>query len=96
MGDALGEWEAAHASLVNDPASWPKRVLQSKVAESGLAQMLGFKDGTALEAASKQHLLSAYKRIPSVKRMAALMEGGRGWATLPPPEALPRSTYSKC
>jgi peptide/nickel transport system substrate-binding protein len=56
----------------------------NKIADSGVAPQLGFRDGAALDAAGKPHLLSAYKRIASTKRMAALLEGGRGWATLPP------------
>ena len=77
---ALGQWESAHEGLLQDPGAWPKRKLRDKVRESGVAHLLGLGDEGALQGASKQALLSAFKRIGATRRMQDIYAGGRGWA----------------
>jgi hypothetical protein len=96
VGEGLAAWEAAHAGALHDPESLPKRVLRDKIWASGVAPQLGFATRERLEACgSKAALLTAFNRIPATKRMAALLEGGRGWATLPSAQELPHSTWRK-
>jgi hypothetical protein len=96
VGPGLAAWESAHSGALNDPEHLPKRELREKVWASGVAAQLGFATRKQLdECGSKPALLSAVKRIPAAKRTAALLEGGRGWATLPSAQELPQSTWSR-
>jgi hypothetical protein len=96
VGARLAAWEVAHAGALHAPEGLPKRELRDKIWASGVAPALGFASRARLdECGNKAALLTALHRIPATKRMAALYEGGRGWATLPAREELPQSTWSR-
>ena len=66
---ALNNFDDAHD--MGNPTHWPKKVLRIKIAQSGIAHLIGM-DNNTLEKADKAALLAAYERIPSTKRMLEL------------------------
>ncbi len=57
---------------MGNPTHWPKKALRAKIAASGVADAIGLTP-ELLARADKATLLAAYERIPSTKRMLAVL-----------------------